>query len=93
MLKPEFTGKFKRDYKAALKRGLKPSELETVVTILCREEPLPTQYRDYSLKVTSKNHSASDAQSDFSSDCIEISQLLQSKNLHTCRISRNLCAG
>ena len=45
MLKPEFTGKFKRDYKAALKRGLKSSELETVVTILCREEPLPSQYR------------------------------------------------
>ena len=44
------------------------------------------------LKVTSKNHSTSDAQSDFSSDCIEISQLLQSKNLHTCRMSRNLCA-
>ena len=85
MLKPEFTGKFKRDYKAALKRGLKPSELETVVTILCREEPLPTQYRDYSLKVTSKNHSASDAQSDFSSDCIEISPAY-------CRMSRNLCA-
>lgn len=41
MLKPEFTGKFKRDYKAALKRGLKPSELENVIEILCREEPLP----------------------------------------------------
>lgn len=49
MLKPEFTGKFKRDYKAALKRGLKSSELETVVTILCREEPLPSQYRDHPL--------------------------------------------
>ncbi len=49
MLKPEFTGKFKRDYKAALKRGLKSSELETVVTILCCEEPLPSQYRDHSL--------------------------------------------
>ena len=35
--------------------------------------------------VASKNHSASDAQSDFSSDCIEISQAY-------CRMSRNLCA-
>ena len=37
------------------------------------------------LKVTSKNHSALDAQSDFTSDCIEISQAY-------CRMSRNLCA-
>ena len=43
--------------------------------------------------VTSKNHSASDAQPDFSSDRIEIPQLLQSKNLHTYRMSRDLCAG
>ncbi len=49
MLKPEFTGKFKRDYKAALKRGLKPSELENVIEILCREEPLPIKYRDHQL--------------------------------------------
>lgn len=49
MLKPEFTGKFKRDYKAAPKRGLKPSELENVIEILCREEPLPIKYRDRQL--------------------------------------------
>lgn len=49
MLKPEFTGKFKRDYKSALKRGLKPADLENVVGMLCREEPLPGKYRDHPL--------------------------------------------
>ena len=41
--------------------------------------------KPYYLKVTSKNHSDSDEQTDFSSDCIEISQAY-------CRMSRNLCA-
>ena len=33
MLKVEFTGQFKRDYKLAVKRGCNPAELEKV--ILC----------------------------------------------------------
>ncbi len=49
MLKPEFTGKFKRDYKSAIKRGLNPSDLEKVVEMLCNEEPLPAQYHDHRL--------------------------------------------
>ena len=32
MLKPEFTGKFKKDYELAVKRGLKPKLLEDVIT-------------------------------------------------------------
>lgn len=31
MLKPEFTGQFKRDYKLALKRGCDPKKLNEVV--------------------------------------------------------------
>ena len=41
MLKPEFTGQFKKDYKLAVKRGCDPLKLEKVVEILCREDPLP----------------------------------------------------
>ena len=39
MLKPEFTGQFKRDYKLALKRGCDPKKLNEVVMLLCKEEP------------------------------------------------------
>ena len=34
MLKVEFTGQFKKDYKLAIKRGCDPKELETVITFL-----------------------------------------------------------
>ena len=55
MLKPEFTGQFKRDYKLALKRGCNPKKLEKVVEILCKEEPLPEAYKDHPLS-NSKNY-------------------------------------
>ena len=41
MLKPEFSGQFKRDYKLAIKRGCDPKKLEEVITLLCNEQPLP----------------------------------------------------
>lgn len=49
MLRPEFTVQFKRDYKQAVKRGCDPKKLETVITLLCKEEPLPEVYRDHAL--------------------------------------------
>ena len=49
MLKPEFTGKFKKDYKLAVKRGLKPKLLEDVITLLISEKPLPEKYHDHPL--------------------------------------------
>jgi len=49
MLRPEFTGQFKRDYKLAVKQGCDPKKLETVITLLCNEEPLPSSYRDHAL--------------------------------------------
>jgi len=49
MLKPEFTGQFKKDYKLALKRGLDAAKLETVVTMLCEGKELPKQYKDHQL--------------------------------------------
>lgn len=39
MLKPEFTGQFKRDYKLAIKRGFNPKKLEEVIILLCNEQP------------------------------------------------------
>ena len=41
MLKIEFTGQFKKDYKLALKRGCDPRELESVISILANEQKLP----------------------------------------------------
>jgi mRNA interferase YafQ len=55
MLKPKFTGQFKKDYKLAVKRGCRPEKLEKVITILVNEQPLPEQYRDHAL-VNSRNY-------------------------------------
>ena len=49
MLKPEFTGQFKRDYKLAVMRGCDPKKMETVISMLCNEGTLPESYRDYAL--------------------------------------------
>lgn len=55
MLKPVFSGQFKRDYKLAVKRGCNPDKLEKVVSLLCQEQPLPPAYRDHAL-VNSRNY-------------------------------------
>ena len=55
MLKPEFTGQFKKDYKRAVKRGCKPEKLEEVITLLCEEKPLPEKFRDHQLQ-NSRNY-------------------------------------
>ena len=49
MLKPEFTGKFRKDYKLALKLGCDPKKFEKVLTMLCNEQTLPEEYRDHAL--------------------------------------------
>lgn len=49
MLKPEFTGQFKRDYKLAIKRGCDANKLQKVIELLCTEQPLPEKYRDHAL--------------------------------------------
>lgn len=56
MLKPEFTGQFKKDFKLAVKRGCNPNKLEKVVTLLCQEVPLPEAYHDHAL-TNSRNYS------------------------------------
>ena len=55
MLKLEFSGQFKRDYKLAVRRGCDPKKLEAVITLLCNEQPLPEACRDHAL-VNSRNY-------------------------------------
>lgn len=55
MLRPEFTGQFKHDYKRAVKRGCDPQKIEKVISILCSEQPLPAEYRDHPL-ANSRNY-------------------------------------
>lgn len=55
MLKIEFTGQFKKDYKLAIKRGCDQAHLEEVITMLANETPLPEKYRDHAL-TTSRNY-------------------------------------
>ena len=55
MLKIEFTGQFKKDYKLAIKRGCNPKKFETVIRYLCDEQPLPANYRDHAL-TNSRNY-------------------------------------
>ena len=55
MLKPEFTGQFKKDFKLAVKRGCDAAKLLHVIELLCSETPLPEQYRDHAL-TNSKNY-------------------------------------
>lgn len=55
MLKAEFSGQFKRDYKLAVKRGCDPKKLEKVVSLLCSDQTLPESYRDHAL-INSRNY-------------------------------------
>ena len=55
MLRVEFTGQFKRDYKLALKRGCKSEALQAVIELLVNEQTLPAKYRDHAL-VNSRNY-------------------------------------
>ena len=43
------TTQFKKDYKLAMKRGLKIRLLEDVVAALAMGEPLPEKYKDHAL--------------------------------------------
>ena len=55
MLRIEFTGQFKKDYKGALKRGCDSQELTKVISMLANEEALPEKYRDHAL-VNARNY-------------------------------------
>lgn len=50
------TTAFKKDYKLAIKRGLKIKRLETVIEMLAMGETLPPEYRDHELSNNWKGH-------------------------------------
>ena len=52
MLKIEYQGQFKIDFKLAVKRGCDIAELQRVITFLVIEQPLPEKYRDHALTNT-----------------------------------------
>ena len=49
MLKIRYHKQFKKDFKLAMKRGLKAELLEEVLNFLVQEKELPVKYRDYQL--------------------------------------------
>ena len=49
MLKIEYQGQFKKDFKLAVKRGGDIAELQKVISFLANEQPLPERYRDHAL--------------------------------------------
>ena len=50
MLRPVSSGRFKRDVKVAAKRGKDMTKLRAVLTLLIQGDPLPSEYRDHSLR-------------------------------------------
>lgn len=55
MLRPEFTGQFKKDYKLAVKRGCNLKKLQEVIAMLVNEQPLPEKCKDHAL-TNSRNY-------------------------------------
>ena len=49
MLKPDYTNRFKKDYKAALKRNLDIALLNAIMLDLIKEIPLAEKHRDHAL--------------------------------------------
>lgn len=49
MLDVRYSTKFKKDYKAVMKRGYNPKLLQDVLEILCNEQPLPPKCKDHTL--------------------------------------------
>lgn len=45
----EWTSQFKRDYKLAMRRHLNLDELDDIIGMLSRREPLPLKNRDHAL--------------------------------------------
>ena len=50
------SARFNKELKKAEKRGLNPEEVEAVIDLLKRDEPLPPKYRDHLLHGGYKGH-------------------------------------
>lgn len=55
MLRPVYTNQFKKDFKKAIRRGMKEEKLVNVISMLCRGETLPEANRDHKF-VNSRNY-------------------------------------
>lgn len=49
MRNPVYSGQFKRDLKAAKKRGKDMNKLKTLMSLLIEGQPLPLEYKDHHL--------------------------------------------
>lgn len=49
MLEIVFAGKFKKEYKRALKRGCSSAKMEEILDILSHEKTIPEKYKDHAL--------------------------------------------
>lgn len=56
MLDIRYSAKFKKDYKAVIKRGYNPQLLQAVLELLCSEQPLPPKYKDHNLSGNYEGH-------------------------------------
>ncbi len=56
MLDIRYSTRFKKDYKAIIKRGYNPQLLQDVVTILSNEQLLPPKYKDHYLSGNYEGH-------------------------------------
>lgn len=56
MLDIRYSAKFKKDYKAVIKRGYNPQLLQAVLELLCSEQPLPPRYKDHPLSGNYDGH-------------------------------------
>lgn len=56
MLNIRYSAKFKKDYKAIIKRGYNPQLLQDVLTILSSEQHLPPKYKDHNLSGNYEGH-------------------------------------
>ena len=50
MLKIRTRRQFDKDYKRAIKRGLNPKDLRTVLDYLINQKPLPMKYKNHKLE-------------------------------------------
>ncbi len=56
MLKIRYSSRFKKDYKAIVKRGYDTKLFEEVLRILVQNKPLPQKYRDHQLVGSYSGH-------------------------------------
>ncbi len=56
MLDIRYSSKFKKDYKAIIRRGYNPQLLQDVLNILSSEQLLPPKYKDHHLSGNYEGH-------------------------------------